>query len=441
MAINTPLLIQIANQLEPYLQAKRWVIGFSGGMDSTVLLHLVTQLAQKKHTPPLSAIYIHHGLQKVADTWPSKCQAICNALNVPLQIIKVNVAKQASIEQAARNARYTAFTSMLQEGDVLLTAQHQNDQAETLLFRLMRGTGLRGLIGIPRQRSLASALVVRPLLNTPHKHLQTYAKQHSLQWIKDPSNQDTLYARNYLRHVIIPKLQDYWPQAVSNIAQAANHLQEAQLLLNELAQQDLKNAQLAHDLPWLSAPCLDLKSITQLSLERQKNALSFWLNMHKILMPTTEHWQGWLNLISAKPSAKPCWKLQDAEIQRDTNTIWLLSGTWLDHIKSIKHPISTEQCLTLPDNGFVTIIGKRPNEPLFISYRQGGEIMALANRGHRDLKRLLNEFNIPRFIRSRLPLLINQQGQVIAVANFPEWKDKNYPQHFTFEWRPEPLQY
>ena len=440
MTSNVSLVKQISTQLAPYKNANRWIIGFSGGMDSTVLLHLVTQLAQKEHTPPLSAVYIHHGLQTIAETWPAQCQSICQLFNIPLTIIKVNVAKQSSIEQAAREARYRAFIEMLVEGDILLTAQHQNDQAETLLFRLMRGTGLRGLVGIPKKRFLALGTVVRPLLNISHQTLQTYAKQHDLQWIEDPSNQDTHYARNYLRHEIIPKLQNYWPQAVSNIAQAAIHLQEAQLLLNELAQQDLTKAQQTTNLPWLTIPHLSVEGIAQLSWAQQKNALSFWLNSHNILMPSTEHWQGWKDLISAQASAKPSWKLQQAEIQRSANTIWLLSAHWLKPIAPIKLPITTNQSLTLPENGQVTITGTLPHEPLFVRYRLGGEIISLDKRGHRNLKRLFNESHIPSFIRSRLPLLINAQGQVIAIANFPEWRAKNHLQNFVFEWNPNSLQ-
>lgn len=436
MTSKQSLLTQLAEQLTPYQEATRWLIGFSGGMDSSVLLHLITQLAKKRQTPPLLAIHIHHGLQRIAEKWPAQCEAICNSLNIPLQTIKVNVAKQASIEQAAREARYAAFAALMKPGDVLLTAQHQDDQAETLLFRLMRGTGLRGLIGIPKQRPLACGKVVRPLLNVPHNHLTYYAKHHHLQWIEDPSNQDTHYARNYLRHEIIPKLEAYWPQATTNIAQAANHLQEAQSLLNELAKEDLTNAQSHNDFAWLNIPCLNAEAIMGLSLARQKNALSYWLNSHNILMPSTEHWQGWYDLINAQTSATPKWKLQQVEIQRSADSIWLLSPYWLAPIMPIKLPIKAEKRLALPNNGQVRLCGAVPNEPLFISYRQGGEILSLANRGHRDLKRLFNETNTPRFIRQRLPLLLNQQGQLVAVANFPQWRTSGYPQSFSFEWLP-----
>ena len=120
-------------------------MAFSGGLDSTVLLHLLADLAQHHRLPPLSAVHIHHGLQAAADAWPEHCQAFCDALGVPLQVLRVQVPAGASLERAAREARYGAFARLTASGEVLLTAQHRDDQAETLLFRLLRGAGVRGL--------------------------------------------------------------------------------------------------------------------------------------------------------------------------------------------------------------------------------------------------------------------------------------------------------
>lgn len=430
------LINQLWQQLIPYRQANRWVVGFSGGMDSTVLLYLLHELKQKNNLPKLEAVYIHHGLQAIAESWPEHCQTICDSLDVPLTIIKVKVAQQASIEQAAREARYQAFVQMLQTNDILLTAQHQNDQVETLLFRLVRGTGLRGLTGIPKTRPLASNTdIVRPLLGIPHKKLKQYAKTHQLQWVDDPSNEDTHFARNYLRHKVVPVLEKYWPQAVNNIAQAADHLQEAQSLLQELAKQDLSIAHTESPYTWLPLPNLLLEPISQLSWVRQKNALSFWLAQYTLL-PSAEHWQGWHDFIHAKESASPIWQLHNVALHRSNNRIWLLMDHWLETASPIKQSISLDQTLYLVNNGSVTLTGDLPNKPLFITYRKGGESIDLNNRGHRDLKRLLNEQAVPQFIRQRIPLLQDRQGTLIAVANFPQWRDKNHPKNFTFEWNP-----
>ena len=140
--------------LTPWRNATTWRIAFSGGLDSTVLLHLLAHLAKTQSLPALSAIHVHHGLQAAADAWPEHCQSVCDALGVPLQVVRVQVQPGASLERAARDARYGAFIEATQANEVLLTAQHRDDQAETLLFRLLRGAGVRGLSGMPRQRPL-----------------------------------------------------------------------------------------------------------------------------------------------------------------------------------------------------------------------------------------------------------------------------------------------
>ncbi|MFL6535720.1 MAG: tRNA lysidine(34) synthetase TilS, partial [Pseudomonas sp.] len=151
MQSNTDLPTRLLTQLFPWRNATHWRIAFSGGLDSTVLLHLLASLARTQGLPPLSAIHVHHGLQAVADAWPEHCRKVCEALGVPLQVVSVEVRPGASVERAARDARYAAFIAATQENDILLTAQHRDDQAETLLFRLLRGAGARGLAAIPRQ--------------------------------------------------------------------------------------------------------------------------------------------------------------------------------------------------------------------------------------------------------------------------------------------------
>lgn len=135
---------------------------------------------------PLRAIHIHHGLQAAADAWPAHCQRLCDDLGVDLQIIHVKVAPGASLEQGARDARYAAFAEALRPGEVLLTGQHREDQAETLLFRLLRGAGVRGLAAMPAQRALGQGLLLRPLLDVSREALERYAHAQQLVWVEDP---------------------------------------------------------------------------------------------------------------------------------------------------------------------------------------------------------------------------------------------------------------
>ena len=217
------LSIQLLQALKPWRNAKAWHVALSGGLDSTVLLHLLVQLRQIHSLPPLAAVHVHHGLQVAADAWPAHCQALCDALSVPLQVFRVQVQAGASLERAARDARYQAFVAVTQAQEVLLTGQHRDDQAETVLFRLLRGTGVSGLAGMPHQRTLGEGHLCRPLLDVSRAELEVYARAHALTWVEDPSNTQTDFSRNYLRHEVFPALTKRWPQATASMARSAAH--------------------------------------------------------------------------------------------------------------------------------------------------------------------------------------------------------------------------
>ena len=229
----------------PYLATfnELW-LGFSGGMDSTVLLHQLQQAYPDK----LRAVHINHQLQPDADHWQQHCEQVCLDWKIPFYSARINLQKapQTSLEAEARRLRYAALENVIQQHGnslrrrhCLLTAHHQSDQAETLLLQLMRGAGLAGLA------SMASLLIrdsgyyhARPLLATPYADLQAYAQTHQLDWINDPSNADTQYRRNALRQQIVPLLETIWPQATASIAKSAAHLQQSLAVLEEVAAMD-----------------------------------------------------------------------------------------------------------------------------------------------------------------------------------------------------------
>lgn len=420
-------MIDLYPRLTPWLHAPAWCVALSGGLDSTVLLHLLTRLSRQHPLPPLRAIHIHHGLQAAADGWPVHCQKLCDELGVDLQIIHVTVAPGASLEQAARDARYAAFAQTLRPGEVLLTGQHREDQAETLLFRLLRGAGVRGLAAMPAQRVLGQGRLVRPLLDVSRTALEGYAESQHLAWVEDPSNVDTQYSRNYLRHAVFPLLRQRWPHAAQNLARAAEHLSEAQGLLDELAVADLQQASTPSGLDWLCLDSLDLTVLRGLSAARQRNALQYWLAT-RTRLPDTRHWAGWEDLRDASGDGRPCWRLTDGELHRGNERIWWLSDDWL------KAPLGQDwenpaQRLVLPGNGSLHLSGMMPQGALRIAYRQGGESLQIAGRGSRDLKRLLNELQVPAFVRSRLPLLYCDD-QLLAVANLPELSQGDWQLHW-----------
>lgn len=405
---------QVIEQLKPWQQAPAWCVAFSGGLDSTVLLHILATQIPSSSRPPLRAIYIHHGLQQAAEDWPVHCQSVCEQLGVALSVIKIKVAQHASVELAARNARYAAFAEQLQPEELLLMAQHQDDQAETLLFRLLRGSGVTGLQAIPRQRALGQAHLLRPLLGIARQELEDYAQQHQLSWVEDPSNVQEYFDRNFLRRQIIPLLKQRWPATLSVLQRTTEHMREAQQLLDDLAQLDLQQAQLAAPISWLPLAGLQLDKLAELSDRRQKNLLRYWL-ADKTPAVETQHWAGWYDLRDAKADAQPVWRLQQGALVRYQQQLYWLPESWLVPVKTLQLEITEPGRYVLPDNGVLEVQGELPGL-LHIRYRHGGEQMQLPTRGRRDLKRLLQEQNIPQFLRQRIPLVYMQQ-QLIAVAN------------------------
>ena len=413
------LPVKLLQAMAPWRNAPAWHIAFSGGLDSTVLLHL---LASTEGLPPLNAIHIHHGLQAAADAWPAHCQSVCDSLGVPLRVVRVQVQPGASLERAAREARYQAFAEVVEAGEVLLTGQHRDDQAETLLFRLLRGAGVRGLAAMAVHRPLASGHLVRPILGISRAELEAYAHEHQLKWIEDPSNSDPRFSRNYLRHRVFPVLVEHWPQATASLARTAEHLGEAQGLLDELARLDLRGAEQPSAFPWLRLPSLMLAPLQALSDARQRNALRHWLAVLTRL-PDSEHWAGWYSLRDAQADAQPLWRLADGELHRCGERIWWLPAGWSEFSDAAVSWPDPQKPLELPGNGRLEFIGKAPEGPLEIRYRQGGEIVEMPGRGRRDLKRLLNECGLPRFVRGRLPLLYRGEQLLAVPALAGLWPD------------------
>lgn len=415
----TALDNRLHQALAPWRTASAWCVAFSGGLDSSVLLHLLAELARREAVPALSAIHVQHGLQPVAAAWPEHCRQFCAALGIPLQVVAVQVVAQASVEQAARQARYAAFAEHLQPDAVLFSAQHRDDQAETLLFRLLRGAGVRGLAAMPEQRPLGRGTLLRPLLDCSRAELQGYAEAHGLSWIEDPSNADTRFSRNFLRQRVMPLLAERWPQASVALARSAAHLSEAEQLLGELARMDLQAARGEPLFPWLALPSLELSLVTQLSDARQRNLLRHWLAPLS-RMPDSDHWAGWRDLRDAAGDASPVWKLADGQLHRADGRLYWLSADWLaPPVLPDPAIVRVQGASELPGNGEVQIRGELPAGRWHLRYRLGGESLHLPERGRRDLKRLLNEWRVPAFVRPRLPLLFDGD-ELMAVANLAQ---------------------
>ncbi|MGB4064616.1 MAG: tRNA lysidine(34) synthetase TilS [Azonexus sp.] len=252
----------LSTRLQP--DARLWV-GLSGGCDSVVLLHVLSNLGLGE----IAAIHVHHGLSPNADAWAAFCADYCEQLGIPLAIrhVAVDTSSGLGLEAAARAARYAAFAECT--GDSLVLAQHRGDQAETVLFNLLRGTGLTGAAGMPVERRFGRLRLLRPLLDISRAEIERYALDEGLAWVDDESNVDTSLTRNYLRHEALTTITQRFPSAEASLAQAASHFAEAAGLLDELA---------AHDWQLVAeGEAALMRPLRQLSLPRLKNLLRYRL--------------------------------------------------------------------------------------------------------------------------------------------------------------------
>jgi tRNA(Ile)-lysidine synthase len=278
---------------------RRVCVGLSGGRDSVVLLDI---LSRSRAVQPfyLSAIHVHHGLSPHADEWADFCRKLCNEIGVSLQVaqVKINSTAAGGIEANARAARYQAFAEV--EADFLAVAQHADDQAETVLHQLLRGTGWKGLAGMGEQRQLRDGLqLIRPLLTITRAEIERHAAANNLTWIDDESNDDSTYTRNYMRHELLPPIAARFPHYRDSLIRAGRHASEADGMLAALA---------AIDLQWDGEEAL-ADRLDNLPRARQVNALYHWLQWQKLreaAFPSQTQLTEWAQqLFRATPTDRP----------------------------------------------------------------------------------------------------------------------------------------
>lgn len=382
-------------------------IGYSGGVDSHVLLHACATLLEFKSK--LIAVYVHHGLQKEADFWAIHCQKIAETLGVPFLMQRVNAcANQGeSPEEAARNARYGAFQNLIAENDSLLIAQHREDQLETVLLQLFRGSGLRGLAGMPENMPFGKGYLLRPFLNISKQTINDYAVQNQLNWIEDPSNASTIYDRNFLRQEIIPQLKQRWSSLDKTVARTATHCAEAEALQYKIAQTEFETVFNVVD------ETLNIPKLLTYSPMEQRLILRHWFENLGLKMPSHDFVQRILNeVIAARVDSSPILEGQGITIRRYRTQLYVithvLTGFETCHWSQGKNTLtlSNKQILTIEfaDCG---ISRQRWNRSeITVRMRQGGEKLALPNRkGHHSLKKLFQEANIPPWRREIMPLI------------------------------------
>jgi tRNA(Ile)-lysidine synthase len=259
--------------LEQFPAARRWVVAYSGGLDSHVLLHLCARLrAAHPGVPPVVALHVNHGVQQQADAWAAHCATVSGGLGIPFfarpaQLAPTDAARPS--EAALRAARYRAFAQFCADDDLLLLAHHRDDQVETVLLRLLRGAGVAGLAGMPRERACGRARLCRPLLETGRARLRAYAEAQGLRWIEDPSNECPDYDRNYLRLEVLPALRQRWPAVAATAARVARYARDAL---------EAEAACVAADLPRvLAGAAIELDALQALPEPRRRAVLRAWL--------------------------------------------------------------------------------------------------------------------------------------------------------------------
>jgi tRNA(Ile)-lysidine synthase len=400
------------------------LVGFSGGLDSSVLLHLLAQGPATAHDG-LRAIHVHHGLHADADAWAAHCRQACDALAVPLRIVRVEVARDSGLgpEAAARAVRHAAFAAELQDDEVLALAHHRDDQAETFLLRALRASGPDGLAAMRPWRRHGRGWLWRPLLATPRGELLAYAQRQGLHWIEDPSNRDGTPDRNFLRHEVMPLLQRRWPQAHAAFARSATLSAAAADLLDDEDASALAGARTE------DPRALDVAALMRLPEARRARVLRRWIGVSGLPpLPAAgiDRIEADLLPAAADDDARFAWS--GAEVRRWRNLL---------HADRQRPPLPAGwRCawdgtatLALPCGGELRLEGAQAFDgTLVVHARRGGERIALPGRKHTHaLKHVLQDAGMPPWQRERLPLLSNAGGELLAAgdrilsAGFAQW--------------------
>lgn len=416
--------------------AKLWV-AYSGGLDSTVLLHRLKHSSFKSR---LRAVHVHHGLQAVADQWAQDCAAQCRDWQIPFQLLYVQIDPRAPAgpEASARDARYAAIAALMRPDDVLVTAHHQDDQAETVLLNLLRGAGVEGLAAMRESEAFASGTHWRPLLRTPRESLRVYAEQHGLRWIEDPHNTDARYARSHVRNELMPMLRTRWPQADVALARAAANCGEAAELIRQQAECDIE--------PLCLGAGLSVAGLLHLDLLRANAVLREWIRQHLGYAPDRDALlRIERELLRAKPDAAPRLRIGTGELRRYRDALvffpaylpevlWPAALDW-DGQGSLSLPAGCGE-LRAPKNAKAQSLTIRP--------ARGSERIKLhMNRPSRTLKNLFQEAAVPPWVRQRLPLIYSgdklvgvgcrwwsadvpkNMRRMVWVHNLPGWNNES----------------
>jgi len=419
--------------LDGPLRGRRFCIALSGGLDSNALLAAMASLRVRAGFA-LRALHVDHGLHAASAQWASAACAQARRLRVPCEILRLRlrVGRGESLEARAREARYGALAGRLRAQERLLTAHHQDDQLETMLLALLRGSGVRGLAAMQASSLLGEHRLLRPLLPVSRAQLERYARRQALSWSEDPSNADPRFDRNYLRLQVLPRLKARWPAAAVTASRSAAHLAEARGLLDEAAQRDAARA--------ADGAALRISTLRGFSPAQRSAVLRHWIAMRGLPLPDRRRLAEIAGpMLAAREDALPCVQWPGAELRRHGDR--LLARSAGAHGRS--GPAARSGAprampwdwrhrpqLTLESGGSLTLLPDRHGDvelsmlpcPLRVEFRRGGERLRDAH-GRVPLKDLLQSHGIAPWQRSAVPLL-RARDRIVAVADL--WLEPTY---------------
>jgi len=407
------------------------IIAYSGGLDSSVLLHAAVQLKNQKKISELSAAHVNHGLQSHADEWQNHCEKICEKWQLPLKTTRLNLTDKNQLSEAdARDGRFQFLEQLVENGQMILFAHHLDDQVETLLFRLFRGTGMHGMSGIPEARNFGKGRALRPLLKFSRQELLNYAKQHQLKWIEDPSNRQSEYRRNFIRNDVLSLIRSKWSSVSQSIAQFSNIAKQQVEILDEVAEQDLLDLH-------INLESLCLNKLIDLSLARQNNLLHFWVRRITNQSPSFgEIAEVFKQLdfstgVIVDPEKSIKVKVGSGWIRSYNQRLYFCSNEEPEPLKkskvwmNLKEPLELENGLSVSSKTVKNITSenefmiRKPeaDEVVTVRPRVGGEVVHPSYRQHStELKKIYQELKIPPWKRKWLPL-IYYDDQLVAIPN------------------------
>ena len=407
--------------LDKFNEANHLYVGYSGGLDSHVLVHVMVELVGKKK---ITVVHVNHQLSADSDIWQEHCEDICLELGVDIICKTVSIKNRGTgIEDAAREARYGIFEKLLKKNDLLILAHHADDQIETMLFRLFRGSGIKGMSGMPISRLLGNGELFRPLLPFFRRDLESYALANQINWIEDDSNLDVAFDRNFIRHKLIPTINERWPNSSFQLNRSANIFAESDFLINVLAQKDFAIVtEVCERVGW----SISIDKLNGFETIRQKNILRYWFNLHNLTLPSYAVLDNALDqMIGSKADAEPIVSWGDLQLRRFNKKLYLLPFNFDDPNYSFKKKKGLELLekysikwdgssqLILPDSSSLCVKRKIKGglkmdfkKNLEIRFRSGGERCKPKGRsGSNTLKKLFQEYLLEPWLRNNIPLI------------------------------------